>query len=139
MTENAFIGFPQAPSEEELASALGGALSTWKQLLEVLRGDFGLQTTDWHSYSRKAGWALRVKKGERNIVYLSPCAGLFKASFALGDKAMTAARASRLPKAVLAILDTARRYAEGTGVALEIRKSAELASVKKLVAAKLAN
>ncbi len=79
---------PQAPSEEELASAL----VFWEQLIEDLERDFGLAVNDWHSYSRKAGWSLRVKKGDRNIVDLSPGAGAFMASFALGEKAMAAVR-----------------------------------------------
>jgi hypothetical protein len=138
MIGNAFAGQAQAPSGDQLASALGPALAHWERLTGDLASEFGLAIDDWHSYSRKAGWSLRVKKGDRNIVYLSPGAGAFMASFALGDKAMAVARASKLPKSAVAILDTARRYAEGTAVRIDVGKAADLAVVRKLVAAKLA-
>jgi hypothetical protein len=136
---NAFIGCERSPSDEELAAALGSAGAVWERLLQDLSADFELTETDWHSYSRKAGWALRVKKGERNIVYLSPQEGSFLAAFALGEKAMAAARASRLPAAAAAILDSAKKYAEGTAVRIEVKSARDIPVVKKLVAAKLAN
>lgn len=139
MSPNAFIGLAQAPSDFELSQALGGSRKLWDDLLAELSGSFGLATSDWHSYSKKAGWSLRVKKGDRNIVYLSPIEGRFMASFALGDKAMAAARASRLPKSAIAMLDAARRYAEGTAVRIDVKKGTDLAVVRKLVEAKLAH
>ena len=139
MTANAFIGLATAPSVDDVATALGPARKLWDELLADLAGDFGLATSDWHSYSKKAGWALRVKRGERNIVYLSPFAGGFLASFALGDKALAAARESKLPKRAVEILESARRYAEGTAVRIDVKKAADLAVVRKLVTAKLAH
>jgi hypothetical protein len=60
-------------------------------------------------------------------------------AFVLGDKAVEAARQSKLPKAVMKIIDEAPRYPEGTGVRLEIAARKDLAAVKKLAAVKLAN
>jgi hypothetical protein len=82
---------------------------------------------------------MRLKRGERNIVYLSPGRGCFMASFALGDKAVRAARDSKLPKMVLQIIDQAKRYAEGTAVRLDISGVKDIVAVKKLVGIKLAN
>lgn len=95
--------------------------------------------TEWHSYSRKAGWSLRLKHRERNIVYLSPEKGGFLAAFALGDKAIAAARKSRLPRRAVKIIEEARRYAEGTAVRVPVTTRADIAVVKKLVNAKLQN
>jgi hypothetical protein len=138
MIANAFAGHAAPPSHEELAATLGAALALWMQLTADLASEFALAVDDWHSYSRKAGWSLRVKQGNRNIVYLSPGEGAFMASFALGEKAMAAARAGKLPKSALAVLDAARRYAEGAAVRIDVKKAADLAVVKKLVAVKLA-
>ena len=87
----------------------------------------------------KYGWALRPALKKRTILYLGPCDGCFRVSFVLGDKAVIAARASDLPKSLLKVISEARRYAEGTGVRLMIRKPEDLASVRKLVQIKLAN
>jgi hypothetical protein len=134
MPTNAFIGSTQPPTNNELAAALGGAKAHWERLL----ADLDL-TPEWHSYSPKAGWALRLKHEKRNIVYLSPCRGCFLASFALGDRAVAAAREAGLPKTVVRMVDEARRYAEGTAVRIEVKGAGDLAAVRKLVGIKLAH
>ena len=72
-------------------------------------------------------------------MYCIPRRGSFGVSFALGKKAMQAARDSKLPASVLQLLDEAPRYGEGTAVRMEIKSKKDLAIVKKLVAAKMAN
>jgi len=138
MLPNAFIGKPEKPSEQDLAAVLGPAKAVWDQLVADLAGE-GVDVQEWNSYSRKAGWSLRLKHKERNIVYLTPSRDCFMASFALGDKAVKAARQSGLPKRVLAILDTAKRYAEGTAVRIEVKGFKDIAIVKKLAVMKLEN
>ena len=137
MVANAFIGRPERPAEDDLAEALGAAKAIWDRLLAELAQEY--PTQEWNSYSRKAGWALRLKRGERNIVYLSPGRGCFMASFALGDKAIRAAKESDLPKLVMKTIDEAKRYAEGTAVRLDVHHTKDLGPVKKLVMIKLEN
>ena len=127
MPTNAFIGATRPPSDEELSAALGPARPLWDKLLLC---DL---TPEWNSYSPKAGWALRLKRDKRNIVYLSPCGGTILASFALGDRAVAAARAAKLP------IEFGRKYAEGTAVRFEVKSARDVATVGKLVAIKLAN
>ncbi len=138
MVTNAFIGRAEQPGDAELAAELGPAKAVWDNLLAALGGEYGL-AEEWHSYSRKAGWALRLKKKDRNIVYLSPGRRCFMVSFALGDKAIQAARASKLPKPVIEVIDTAKRYAEGTAVRLDVTGAKDIPVIRKLVAIKLEN
>jgi hypothetical protein len=135
MSPNAFIGRTKPPTDEELSTELGAARALWDELLTEL----ALPIQEWNSYSPKAGWSLKLKLKKRTIVYLAPCHGSFRVAFVLGDKAMEAARQLKLPKAVLKIMDEAPRYAEGTGVRLEIAARKDLAAVKKLAEVKLAN
>jgi hypothetical protein len=140
MLQNAFIGKPEKPTDEELAAELGSpSQALWDQLVTGLAREYGVAIQEWNSYSRKAGWSLRLKRGERNIVYLAPSRGCFLASFALGDKAIQAARRSKLPPGAIKILDEARRYAEGTAVRIEVHAAKDIAIVKKLAVAKLEN
>ena len=139
MIANAFVGRPAPPADEDLAAELGPAKAVWDQLLAELAQDCGLTAGEWNSYSRKAGWSFRLKQADRNIVYLSPGHGCFMVSFALGDAAVRAARESKLPKAVMQIIDGARRYAEGTAVRLDVRTPKDIAAAKKLAAIKLAH
>jgi hypothetical protein len=139
MVTNAFSGRSEPPTEEELAGELGAAKAVWDRLLAVQAHECDLTGQEWNSYSHKAGWSLRLKRGARNIIYLSPGRGCFVASFALGDKAVRAARESKLPKSVVQVIESAKRYAEGTAVRLEVSRAQDIAAIKKLTAIKLGN
>ena len=139
MSPNAFIGKTKQPTDGELTTALGPARTTWDQLLADLEREFGVNVREWNSYSPKAGWSLRVKHKARTIVWLGPRAGSFIAAFILGDKAMRAARAGKLPQRIVKIMDAAPKYPEGTGVRVTLKTLKDLAAVKTLAAIKLAN
>jgi len=137
---NAFIGKSEMPTDDDLAAELGrSAKALWDRLLAGLAERHNIVTQEWNSYSPKAGWSLRLKRDKRAILYLSPCRGCFRASFALGGKAVEAARGSGLPQRVIQIIDSAKRYAEGTGVRIEVNGPADIAVALKLAAIKLAN
>jgi hypothetical protein len=137
---NAFIGKPGMPTDDDLAAELGrSAKALWDRLLAGLAERHNIVTREWNSYSPKAGWSLRLKRDKRTILYLSPCRGCFRASFALGGKAVEAARASGLPQRAIQIIDSAKRYAEGTGVRIDVNGPADIGVVMKLAAIKLAN
>ena len=136
---NAFIGKTKKPTRKDLTDALGPALSLWDQLLSTVADQLGVDDQEWNCYSPKAGWSLKVKRGERTILYLSPRRGCFLASFALGDKAVKAALASKLPASALKAIRGAKRYAEGTAVRIEVKSASELGVIMKLAEFKLSN
>jgi len=135
MKPNAFIGHKDQPSTKELATALGASYKLWEHLIK----DLHLPDEEWNSYSVKAGWSLKLKQKKRTILHLGPREGSFQIAFILGDKALAAARASKLPKRILDLLADAKKYPEGTAVRIEITKAADLAGVKELAAIKMAN
>lgn len=139
MLPNAFIGKPHPPTDAELAGALGSAKALWDQLLAGLAAEHKLTVQEWNSYSPKAGWSLRLKRKDRNIVYFGPCQGAFRVAFVLGDKAVAAARKSDLPQSVIKIIAKAKRYAEGTAIRFETVKAKDIKSVVQLAGIKLAN
>ena len=139
MSPNEFIGKTKQPTDGELTAALGPARATWDQLLADLALEYGANVQEWNSYSPKAGWSLRVKRKARTIVWLGPRAGSFIAALILGDKAMRAARAGKLPQRIVKIMDAAPKYPEGTGVRITLKTPKDLAAVMALAAVKLAN
>jgi hypothetical protein len=136
---NAFIGQNKPPTTESLAAVLGPAQPAWDQLLVELAERWATQDQEWHSYSPKAGWALRLKRKQRTIVWLSPAQGCFVVLFILGDKAMQAARASKLSQRVRRVLEQAPKYPEGTGVRLTIKTPRDLAPIRTLAEIKSAH
>jgi hypothetical protein len=139
VSDNAFAGQSQSPTNQELSAALGRTKVLWDELLAELAEELDAPICEWNSYSTKAGWSLRVKRGDRVLLYLAPLRGGFRASLALGDKALQAAKASGLPPAVMKMIEAARKYAEGTAVRIDVKRRSEIGVVKKLARAKLQN
>jgi hypothetical protein len=136
---NVFAGQAKQPTEAQLVAALGDCYELWQQLITDLKDKLAIDTAEWHMSSVKLGWSLRLQAKKRNIVYLSPRDGYFLASFALGDKAITAARKSDLGSRALDIIAEAKRYPEGTAVRIEVRSESDLLTVEKLAKIKIDN
>ena len=129
----------QVPTESDLAVVLGPAKKLWDEVCEVLASEFSPLTRKW-SYSGKPwGWSLALKRKKRIMVYLTPSEAFFYAGFALGEKAVVAARQSGLPPSVLQVIETSRKYAEGRGVRLEVRSAEDIGHVLKVAAAKMSS
>jgi hypothetical protein len=139
MPPNAFIGMAGRPTEADLDKALGPAKPVWDGVVAHMASQHDVRVLEWTSYSLKAGWALRLKRGKRTIVWLAPCDGCFQVLFILGDKALLAARQCGLSARALQALDQAPRYPEGTGVRLLIKGPRDIPTVKKLAVAKVEN
>ena len=138
MPVNAFINKPQ-PTDADLATALGPAKVVWDRFLGELAQESGVTVHEWKSYSPKSGWALSAKRKSRTIVWLAPAEGGFTVAFILGDRAVQAARQSKLPKQIMSALDAAPKYPEGTGLRLRVASTRTLGALKTLAAIKLAN
>jgi Protein of unknown function (DUF3788) len=136
---NVFAGQAKQPTEAHLAAALGDCYELWQHLVTDLRSEVGIDTAEWHTSSVKMGWSVRLQAKKRNIVYLGPREGWFLASFALGDKAIAAAKKSDLGSSVSRIIAESKRYPEGTAVRIEVRSESDLRTVKKLARIKIEN
>jgi len=68
-----------------------------------------------------------------------PSTGCFLASFALGDKAVAAARIAVLPPSTRKLIEKAKRYTEGTAVRIEVHDAKDAKDVKTLAKIKLEN
>ena len=139
MNPNAFIGRTKAPSDADVAAALGAAKPLWDALVVDMAGELALTGSEWKSYSVKHGWALQLRRGKRNIVHLAPCQGSFHVLFILGDRAVVAARAAKLGATATKLLDEAPRYPEGTGIRIEVARPRQIPLVRKLARIKLDN
>jgi hypothetical protein len=139
MPDNAFINKPEPPTDLDLAAALGPAKDAWDQFLADLAHELDVNVYEWKCHSPKWGWALRVKRKARTIVWLFPSEGVFTVAFILGDRAVRATRQSKLPQRIVAALDAAPKYPEGTGLRIQVKHCRSIGMLKKLAAIKLAN
>jgi hypothetical protein len=136
---NVFIGKTEEPTDADLERALGPLKTLWDRIIGDLAAVYGVSEREWKSYSPKHGWALRLKRRRRTIVWMSPCDGCISITFILSDGAVKAARETRLPARVLRALDEAPKYPEGTGLRLQVKRFTEVAAVMKLTAIKSEN
>ena len=136
---NAFIGNTHQPTPAEISAALGPITPIWNDLINWFTQELGVTNQEWKSSSPKYGWTLILSFKKRRIVYLAPCAGCFRASFIIGDRAVAEAREAGLPKTMLKLLDEAPHYPEGTGLRVVVKATKDLPSVRKFAQIKLAN
>jgi hypothetical protein len=139
MLPNAFIGKVSQPTDAELTAELGDSRHLWNDVLARLASECKIVDQEWNSYSKKAGWSLRLKVKKRNILYLGPCHGSFRAAFVLGDRAIAAAHAGELPQTILEMVEEGQRYPEGTAVRFDVTGPKDVDAVVKLAAIKLQN
>ena len=88
--------FDTVATAADLATALGTTKPLWDGLIAEMADRHGVAIQEWSSYSVKAGWALRLKRAKRTILWMSPCESSFRVSFILGERAFLAARKSAL-------------------------------------------
>ena len=139
MALSAFDDKAKKPRVSDLKAVLGRTGPHWDALRTHLGAEFAPLDETWNFSGASWGWSLRLKQKKRTVLYMTPCRRHFLAGFVLGDKAVRAAHNSTLPDSVLAIIDGAKKYAEGRGVRLEIRNKKDLEHAKELAAIKMAN
>jgi len=137
MIDNPFDDKADVPTVAALHESLRRTSKHWELLREHLAAEYQPLAEEWTFGGKKYGWSLRFKQKKRTILYLTPRRGFFMAGFALGEKAVKAAREARLPDFVLETIDSAPRYAEGRGVRLEVKTLKHVDGVKKLAVVKM--
>jgi hypothetical protein len=139
VTLSAFGDKKHPPTDPELQEVLGRAYAAWSDLPAMLEARLGPATHAWGYAGRPYGWALRVLLKKRVILYMTPQPQQFLVAFALGEKAVHAVQAARLPTNVLQAIEAAPRYAEGRGVRFEITGRRQLAPLVRLAVIKNGN
>lgn len=126
MALSAFGEKTSPPSADDVRTVLGKSHKAWDRLIDEVSNRIAPISPVWGFTSAKSGWGLRLLRSGRVILYMTPCEGHFLVSFALGEKAVAAARDKGLAPFVLDAIDRAPRYAEGRGMRFEIRSVREI-------------
>jgi hypothetical protein len=136
---SAFDDPAHPPTADELEVVLGPAAPLWAELVADVRRHAGDLAETWGFSGAKYGWSMRLVGGTRNLLYLTPQAGVLLVGVALGDRAIANAEAAGLASArTLEIARAAPKYAEGRGVRMPVASDEDLAVAKELARIKLA-
>jgi hypothetical protein len=127
------------PTEHNLREVLGKAFDIWELLISSVDERIGPTSRIWARTSKSTGWGLRLRQKDRIILYMTPQSGRFLVSFALGEKAVAAARRLKLPAQLLSAIDAAPRYAEGRGLRVEVSRRGQVRALAMLAQVKHEN
>ena len=139
MAFSAFDDKAHEPQPHELAATLGSSLDLWQELVSAVGASHDPIESDWVFSGKAWGWALRLKRKRRAVLYLTPADCFFHVGLALGEKAVAAAHRSDLPSRMLEVIDQSRKYAEGRAVRFAVRRPEDVAAALRLAAIKMAN
>jgi hypothetical protein len=139
MALSAFTDKSKEPSDEDLREVLGKSYGVWTQLIDAISERIEPISQAWGFTSKSTGWGLRLRQKDRIILYMTPQTGKFLASFALGEKAVAAAKLIELSPELLAAIDAAPRYAEGRGVRIEVSSKRQVGDLAILAKVKSEN
>lgn len=133
----AFPDVKQKPTDEDLKTSLGPAFAPVDQVFATLQDACPKATHAWQ-YSNQAGWYRVALLKKRRLFYLVPKRGDFRLSLILGGKAIAALNAGDHAHAIERLLETAKRYPEGTAFEFTHR-SIDPKLIEAMIAAKLAH
>jgi Protein of unknown function (DUF3788) len=137
--KSVFTNKSATPTEIQLQEALGATYVYWQTFAEHTLKLYPEATSEWHFSSEKFGWSFRIKDKKRVIIYLLPRDQFFKVAFVFGQKATDAVMESNITDAIKTELQTAKVYAEGRGIRIDIRDQKNTEDILKLIAVKIAH
>jgi len=127
------------PDDTLLREVLGPAYKFWEEIKGTIVKEYGPVTEEWKYYGVKSGWTLKLLLKKRNLFFLGPYEKYFIIAFVFGDKAVAEVEKSDLPAGLIKELAGAKKYAEGRGIRLEIRKKSDVKKVLKFTFIKINN
>jgi hypothetical protein len=127
------------PTNNDLAGALAGTFDLWQVIIEYVHLKYPAAVDEWKYSGANYGWSFRIKDKKRVIVYLLPRDRFFKVAFVFGQKATDRIMKSRISGTIKSELDSARVYAEGRGIRIDIQDKMVIEDIKELIDIKIAN
>ena len=137
MDQSIFMNKACIPTDADLISTLGKSAGLWNEISEFVLLKYPNAIKEWSYPGKNYGWSFRIKDSKRVIIYLLPRDKYFKVAFVFGQKATDHVLESDVAISIKEELASARVYAEGRGIRLDIKEQADLNDIKKLVEIKL--
>ena len=138
MAFSAFDDSACPPNPDALPPVLGPTVHLWSELLARALPLCAPSSELWTHGGARSGWSLRLKQGDRVILYLTPHVSSFSVGVVLGERASQAALSATLPTLAREALEAAPRYAEGRGVRIAVSAPSHVEAVLALLPHKLA-
>ena len=125
------------PNDNDLKESLGDTYQLWQLIKEYVISKYPKVLEEWNCSNY--GWSCRIKDKKRAIIYLLPRDNFFKVAFVFGQKATDLIMKSHIADSIKTELDSAKVYAEGRGIRIDIKDKMIISDIKELIDIKLAN
>src|SRR3989339_714231 len=139
MSANIFTDKLHKPTEQDLSEKLGSSYKLWEEIKNSLNDEYGKLVEERKYYGQKYGWSLKLFYKKRNLFFFTVYEKHFRMGFTFGDKAVSAITESDLPDKIIEELKSAKKYVEGRGLRIEVKKRSDVKNIIKLVGFKINN
>jgi|SRR5688572_6729735 len=139
MDASIFLDKTKRPSQEDLIIALGKSFSYWKSIYDLVYLKYPDASSEWNFPGQKYGWSFRIKDKKRTIIYLLPGDKKLLVAFVFGQRAFEKIIDSKISEEIKLELQSAKVYAEGRGIRIEVKNRMILKDISKLIDIKLAH
>ena len=137
MDTSTFMNKTQSPTGNDLESTLGTTYLLWNTIREKVQEKYPGAKEEWNFPGVKYGWSFRIKDKKRAIIYFLPKQDYFKVAFVFGQKATDQIMKSDISDAIKNELSSARVYAEGRGIRIDVKGAETLSDIYKLIEIKI--
>lgn len=138
MDTSVFSNKEIVPGDQDLSSELKETYSLWNSIRDYVHKMAPHSVEEWKYSGKKFGWSFRINDKKRVIVYLLPREAYFKVAFVFGQKATDVIMDSTISDAIKNELMSAKAYAEGRGIRIDVCEPEALKNVMRLIETKLA-
>ncbi len=138
MDTSVFSNKEIVPGDQDLSIELKDTYDLWNSIRESIRKKNPDSVEEWKYSGKKFGWSFRVNDKKRVIVYLLPREAYFKVAFVFGQKATDEIINSSISDAIKHELLSAKVFAEGRGIRIEVREPEILNDIMRLIEIKVA-
>ena len=139
MATSIFTDKTQKPGAVDLQNALGKTFGLWSEIAEYVFKNYPDAKDEWAFPGKNFGWNFRIRDSKRVIIYMMPEDKFFRVSLVFGTKATEEAMLCKLSKEIKDLISSAKVYAEGRGIRIDVAKKKIVKDIKKLIDIKLLN
>jgi hypothetical protein len=114
-------------------------MTWWNAIQEYVYLQYPNATADWTFPGPKYGWNFRMKDKKRAILYFLPRNKFFKVAFVFGQKATDVILKSNISEYIKNEPKSAKAYAEGRGIRIDVKNKKVMNDIKTLINVKLSH
>ena len=127
----------QYPTDEVIASVLGGRKKLWDLFFETIHEDHPDFTEEWRYYKDGKNWLKKVVRKSKTVFWVSVVKEAFRITFYFTDKAEDAINTSDIPDELKEQFKKGKRYNKIRGLTVVFKIKKDIKYAKTLIGIKL--